>query len=459
MISKLVEILNNKSVLILGFGKEGISTYRLISKHIPTSQIAIADQNEALLKNINLDIDPDVKLYLGNEYLDNLNEYDLIIKAPGISKKILIGRVDEKKIISQTDLFLKLFSKQIIGITGTKGKSTTASLIKHILSTFSKNVIFVGNIGIPPFDLAEEIDEDTWIVFELSSHQLQDVSTSPYIAVLLNLFEEHLDHYNNLKEYHLAKLNITKYQNDDDWCVMNGDDPIIKELIDRLDPQSNKLFYSLIKKINKGAFLVKDEIIKFLLLNHESTFDVSERQSLAGDHNLLNIMAAICVSKIIEIPDDTINVAIKSFVGLRHRMEYLGKFKGIHFYNDSIATIPEATISAIKTLKKVDTLILGGKDRGVDYQRLIDFLLNSGISNLVFSGDAGKRIMNDLKADGNLKSQKLFLIQNFNELPKIILENTLADHICLLSPAAASYDMFRNFEDRGEVFKKIAENL
>ena len=459
MIKNLLKILKNKRVLILGFGKEGISTFRLISKHIPATQIAIADQNDKLLETLNLDIDSNIKLYLGKDYLEKLNEYDLIIKAPGISKKILRGKTNEHKIISQADLFMKLFSKQIIGVTGTKGKSTTSSLINHILSAYSKNVVFVGNIGVPPFDLIENIDEDTWIVFELSSHQLQDVSNSPHIAVLLNLFEEHLDHYDDLNAYYLAKLNIAKFQKDNDWCIMNGDDPIIKKLVDKLKTENNKLSYSLINNLINGASLGKDGLIKFITTNQESAFDVSKRKSLAGDHNLMNVMAAICVCKIINIPDPSILDAINSFTGLRHRMEYLGLFKGIHFYNDSIATIPEATINALKTLKKVDTLILGGKDRGIDYHGLISFLPFSGVNNLIFSGDAGKRIMNDLKSDGNLKDQKLFLIQDYNELPAIITENTLHDHICLLSPAAASYDMFSNFEERGDVFKKIAENL
>lgn len=313
MIAKLVEILKNKRVLILGFGKEGISTYQLLNKYIPSSQIAIADQNESLFENLNLDINLDVKLYLGKTYLDKLNNFDLIIKAPGISKKILNGRVDETKVISQTDLFLKLFSKQIIGVSGTKGKSTTASLLKHILSAHSNNVIFVGNIGIPPFDLVEQIDSETLIVFELSSHQLQDVSISPHIAVLLNLFEEHLDHYDDIKEYHLAKLNILRFQNDDDWCIVNDDDLNIKELIDRLGIRSNKLSYSFIKILSKGAFHLKNGIIKYILSSQESVFDVSKRRSLPGDHNLMNIMAAICTCKIVGIPDITILDAINGF--------------------------------------------------------------------------------------------------------------------------------------------------
>lgn len=459
MIDKLFEIFEGKKVLILGFGKEGISTYRLISKSIPASQITIADQNEKLLETINLEIDKRCKLYLGNSYLDNLSDHDLVIKSPGISKKILSNKVDESKIISQTDLFLKLFSERIIGVTGTKGKSTTSSLIKHILSSHFDNIFLVGNIGIPPFDLVEKINKKSWIVFELSSHQLQDVLSSPHISILLNLFEEHLDHYADLKEYHLAKINIAKYQKANDWLIVNEDDPIIQVLIDKYPAISRKLYFSIKNDLGIGAFIDKSGVIKYRHSESESTFDISKRSSLAGDHNLNNILAAICACKLLNVPDSTISTAIDNFKGLKHRMEYLGQFSGIHVYNDSIATIPEATISAVNTLKKVDTLIIGGLDRGIDYSALIDFLPVSKVNNLIFTGDAGIRIMKDLENTGKLKSQKLFLIHHFNELGEIIKNNTLRDHICLLSPAASSYDMFRNFEDRGEAFKKIAENL
>lgn len=459
MIGNLIEILKDKKVLILGFGKEGISSYRFLIKYLPAQQISIADQDERLLEKSDQQIDKRCKLYLGSSYLDSLDRFDLVIKSPGISKRILKDRVKENKITSQTGLFLKLFSDRIIGVTGTKGKSTTASLINHILSAHSSRVVFVGNIGIPPFDLIENISSETRIVFELSSHQLQDVSWSPHVGILLNLFEEHLDHYADLNEYHLAKVNIAKYQKANDWLIVNDDDPIIKVIISKYIPVSRLLSYSVKNKISNGAFTENPGKIKFRYHGTESAFDISERISLAGDHNLGNIMAAICAVKILKIPDEIISGAINSFTGLSHRMEYLGKFKGIHFYNDSIATIPEATISAIKTLKKVDTLILGGKDRGIDYSELIDFLPASGVSNLIFTGEAGNRIMNELKSSGILKDQKLFFIPDYNELPEIIRKNTLPGHICLLSPAASSYDMFKNFEERGDVFKKIAEKL
>jgi UDP-N-acetylmuramoylalanine--D-glutamate ligase len=172
----------------------------------------------------------------------------------------------------------------------------------------------------------------------------------------------------------------------------------------------------------------------------------------------MNIMAAINVCKILEVPDDIIIDGILNFKGLEHRIEYVGKFNNIHFYNDSISTIPESAIAAVKTLKDVDTLILGGYDRGVDYTNLIEFLLQSSISNLIFIAQAGKRIYDELKTKQKLK-QKLFYVNDFDEVVKIAKEKTRINSICLLSPAAASYGMFVNFEERGKVFKKLVSNL
>jgi len=173
----------------------------------------------------------------------------------------------------------------------------------------------------------------------------------------------------------------------------------------------------------------------------------------------MNIIAAICASKIMGVPDDLIDKSIKGFKGLKNRLEYIGEFKGISFYNDSISTIPQSTIQAVLSLKKVDTLILGGKDRGIDYQPLVDFLPGSGVRNLIFIGEAGKRILEGLEKSSPNRTQKWFVIKSFNEISDIVRSHTQQGFICLLSPAAASYDLFRNFEERGEVFKKIAENL
>jgi UDP-N-acetylmuramoylalanine--D-glutamate ligase len=454
----ITESLTGKKILILGFGKEGISTYNFIIKSIPGVMITIADQDEELPGKINFKINDDCKVILGQNYLDSLDDFDVIIKSPGIPYGLFKDKTDQKKITSQTELFLRSYADRTIGITGTKGKSTTSSLIKHILSSHFNHVMLVGNIGKPPFDQFEQIGPETMIVFEISSHQLENINVSPFIAVILNIYQEHLDHYENYGKYQLAKINITKFQTESNWLVLNADDVLLNDLYNTMNLKRRCISFSQNEIIGDGCYLNKTGKVFCSIMNKISEFDLSGRQYLPGDHNLMNIMAAVCVSKILDVPDAKIYQSVIEFRGLPHRMEYLGEFHGIHFYNDSISTIPQATIQAIKSLKNVDTLILGGKDRGIDYSPLIDFLPVSGVKNIIFIGKAGRRVYEGAiikkRAD-----QLFYIITEFNEIRSIVKKHTKPGTICLLSPAASSYDMFRNFEERGEVFKKIAENL
>ncbi len=456
MSDNFFKIFDGKTIAILGFGQEGKSTFNFIKKMIPLNHIIIADRN----KDIGSQLQPDelkmVSLSLGERYLEKLENVDLVIKSPGITKEKVLEYFPAEKITSQADLFIQFYSDQIIGVTGTKGKSTTSSLIQYVLEVAGKKSILLGNIGKPPFDYIQNITEETQIVYELSSHQLDDVRYSPHIAILLNLFEEHLDHYGSFKNYTNAKYNISKFQQSNDWLIINGDDPILVSKYS--DAICNKLIFSNSLHFVQGAFISDLDNVQMKLDETTCSFDFSKRSALPGNHNLKNIMAAVLAAKIAGVEDSAILKAVNSFKGLEHRLEYVGLFKGIHFYNDSIATIPEATIEAIKTLKTVDTLILGGKDRGIDYQGLIDFLPNSTIRNIVFLGEAGNRIYNGLKTNGKYKG-KMFLIEAFEEIKELILKNTASGSICLLSPAASSYDMFSNFEERGNAFKKIAGNL
>ena len=459
MHKKLLEILKDKHILILGFGREGQSAYRLLINTIPVNNIAIADQNKDVLNKLDFNVDANCRTILGEHYLESLDEFDLILKSPGISRESLSGKVIADKITSQTDLFLKLFSQQTIGVTGTKGKSTTSSLIKFILSKHCNDVILVGNIGVPPFDMYDRITEETKIVFELSSYQLEDISTSPAVSVLLNLYEEHLDHHKTYLNYQLAKFNITKFQKECDWLVLNNDDEILMKLFNGSGLNRNLLKFSLQKEIKQGAYCNEIGKINFHSDNEKVEFDFSNRKHLPGDHNLMNIMAAVCVCKLMGIPDNIISSSINEFKGLEHRMEYVGKFGGIHYYNDSIATIPEATMHAVRALKNVDTLILGGKDRGIDYSGLIEFLLKSKVRNIIFIGNAGNRILDGIKSREKNDWQKYFFIDNFEDIEEIIKKFTKPGHICLLSPAASSYDMFENFEERGKAYKRIAGKI
>ena len=206
--------LEKKKIAVLGMGREGWSTYEFLRKIFPLKRLTLIDQNHGAFTDKILD--ENSELIFGDNYLDNLSAFDLIFKAPGIPSFLIPQDITPDKISSQTDLFLKLFSKQCVGVTGTKGKSTTSSLIYHIIKESGRNVHFAGNIGIPPLSLYNEIAENDVIVMELSSHQLENISISPHIGIILNLFEEHLDHYHSYREYCLAKLNLGKFQNDGD---------------------------------------------------------------------------------------------------------------------------------------------------------------------------------------------------------------------------------------------------
>jgi UDP-N-acetylmuramoylalanine--D-glutamate ligase len=451
----LNNIISNKKVLILGFGKEGRSTYQFLRKYFPDQLFYIADQDKNLSEKYHFQSIDKIALVLGNAYMDKLTEYDLIIKTPGISlKNMETAQLKSLSITSQTDLFLHVFSKQIIGITGTKGKTTTSSLIYHILKSYTDNVLLVGNMGFPPFDQVLDVDNETFIVFEMSSHQLENCSISPHFSVLLNLFQEHLDHYQTYMDYQLAKFNIAKFQQKDDYFICNADNEEINEILSNIQLPGKMISFSLLKEVKIGCFLKENTIYCNDGKTSKPFYDTRSIRNLKGNHNLLNIMAAISVCKLIGVPEDKIVECIGSFKGLEHRIEYIGNINGIEFYNDSISTIPEATIAAVIALENTNTLLLGGFDRGIDYRNLAAFLVKSGVKNLIFIGEAGKRIfaeVNKLKC----KNKQCFEVMSFDKAVEIAIQKTAKGKICLLSPAAASYDMFKNFEERGKRFKEL----
>jgi UDP-N-acetylmuramoylalanine--D-glutamate ligase len=457
MTGNFLENLYDKKILILGFGLEGLSTLKFLLKYSPSSKITVADKDESLSENIFIK-DNHLSFIGGSDYLRKINKFDIVFKTPGISLKDVEIK-DKTKICSQSQLFIDLFKKQIIGITGTKGKSTTSSLIFHIISKYTQNVILVGNIGIPPLDLYNQINENSIIVYEVSSHQLEFNTVSPHIAILLNTFEEHLDHYNSYLEYKLAKFNIAKYQDKGDFFIYNADDEVLMKILDIIKPHAQLYPYSEKLTIQTGCLLKKDHISFIDCHDEKFKYNLNEKRKLPGHHNLFNIMPAICACKIVGIPDECISKGISTFKPLEHRIEYVGKYNNVVFYNDSIATIPEATIEAIKTLKNIGTIILGGFDRDIHYEHLMDFMLTTKIKNIIFLGDAGKRMHDIIKEKTTNNNKLLFVVKSLEDAVYTAIKKTPRDMICLLSPAAASYDMFKNFEERGKKFKQLVKEL
>lgn len=458
MQSILKSLIDHQNILILGFGREGRSTYRTIRTLLPDRTLTISDKNTNLRDEKVLINDQNVILRLGNDYLDQLSDYDLIIKSPGISLKNHSKLADELRISSQTNLFLSVFSSQTIGITGTKGKSTTSSLIYHILQKHSKNVVLVGNIGIPPFDILDQITPETLIVFELSSHQLQLVDHSPHISVLLNIFQEHLDYYNSYEQYQQSKFNIVRFQNETSWLVYNVDNTIITKFLTNFDQYRQKIGVSTHKQLNDGFYLMNGQI--FIAEEGHSVlfYDFNSPCNLVGNHNLFNMMVAAAVCRILGVKDTIIKEGFADFKPLPHRMECVGTFCNITFYDDSISTIPESTIEAVKSIPNVDTLILGGFDRGIDYTNLTDFLYQHVIPNLIFVGPAGKRL-HDISVKELSSKSHLYVCDTYSEVVKTAFKITRSGMACLLSPAAASYDIFENFEERGNTFKYLIQTI
>ncbi len=403
-----------KSVLILGYGVEGQSVHRWLKKFYPRLKIGIADQKLSIRSN-----------------------YDTIVKSPGVPPDLPAlqqARAAGKHITSATNIFFSVCPGKIIAVTGTKGKSTTASLIHAILSRVYPDVRLVGNIGNPALDYLEGSNENTLFVMEISSYQLEDIRYGPFIAVILDIVPEHLDRYHDFDKYIAAKSRIVRFQSADDFVVFNPAHKIPAKIAAK----------SPARKVH------------FSLANQESP--VIFKTSLLGQANLENCLASVVVAKIFNIPLAKIRQAIAEFKPLPHRLEYIGKFNGIDFYDDSIATIPQATVHALNALgDKVETLIVGGFDRGLDYADLGKFLVNrKGLKNLILFPDTGEKIWQAVvSAAGKSPLHLMKLpVSSMKQAVDITFANTAEGKICLLSPAAASYNLYKNFEARGDEFKK-----
>ena len=445
MINDLIDYFRDKKIIILGFGMEGQSTYKLIRKYLKNQTIYIADQKKNFEEDYDfLKNDKNIICISGDHYLNHLENYDIIMKTPGISFAGLNTKSYYHNIKSQMELLLEFFDVFTIGITGTKGKSTTSSLIYEMLKQQNINTMLLGNIGTPVFDYVDEINEDTKIVLEISSHQLEFMEVSPNIAVLLNIYPEHLDHYNSFKQYAQAKCNIFKYQNKSDKFLYNVDNETIKKLVKTTKATSYKV--SLAGSKNSEIYIKKDEVY----FEKNPIYNINQPRNLLGEYNLNNIMFVLAISEIVGLNLEKTIKTIAEFKPLSHRLEFVGNYDDILYYDNSIGTIPMATIEAIKTLNNVDTLIIGGMDRGLDYTELIQFLNESDISNIICMPKTGHDIAKKL-------TRNVYIVDTMEEAVGIAKRVTKKEKSCLLSPAAASYGFFKNFEEKGNLYQKLVK--
>lgn len=443
MYKKIIQQLSNKYIAILGFGMEGQSTYSFLRKYLKNEKIAILDQKEIIDEVFNND--NNIEFVFGPNYLDNLEKYDVIIKAPGVSLINQDISNYKDKITSQLDLLLKYYKDQIIGITGTKGKSTTTTLIYQILKNQGKDAYLLGNIGKAIFDDIESFTSESILVIEMSALQLEFSTISPHIAIITNLYQDHLDHAGTVKHYHENKLNIFKYQEKDDIGIYAGDNEYLKEYIN--DEYKSKLY--TVSLTSNSDIYIKDNYVYF---NDKKLYDINSSRTLKGDYNLENIMFVLFISELYNLDINKTTDIINNFKTLPHRLENIGTYNDITYYDDAISTIPEATISAVKALKKVDTLIIGGMDRGVDNSKLIEYLNNSDITNIICMPTTGYQIADNLKRDS-------YKVNTLKEAVQIAKEETKKDYICLMSPGASSYEFYKNYIEKGNEYQRLVKEL
>lgn len=434
----------NKYIAILGFGKEGKSTLNYIIQNVSSCKVCVLDKmnidiQEYITKINKLNKDIQLTKQTNKKYLSNLEVFDYIVKTPGINIQDINSDKNLHKITSQTELFLKYYRGKTIGVTGTKGKSTTATLIYNLLKR-KYNVKLIGNIGIPCFEVLQDEKNIDYFVFELSSHQLELVNYSPHIAIFLNIYEEHLDYYKTFESYIKAKRKIFMYQGKTDVYIYNKEQ---KDLINK-DFKFTQTVYEISTDIKENIF----------------KYEGQEINTLVGKHNIYNMIIAIEVAKLLKIDEKDILSALLEFKSLPHRLECFKELDGIKYIDDSISTIPEATISAINSFKKIGTLLIGGMDRHIDYAPLINFIKDIDVNkkegievlNIIFMYDTGKRIYEQVK-NFKLTNINIWYINNLEEATAKAKQLNKPGYVCMLSPAAASYGFFKNFEERGDKFK------
>ena len=393
-----------KNVLILGYGKEGIATEAYVRKHSPELEIRIADALQ------------------DKNYLDRQDECDIAVKTPGIPKSNVRAQYT-----TATNIFFSACKNPIVGITGSKGKSTTASLVERMLEGAGIPVQLAGNIGTPMLELLMKgLDPQAVVVLELSSYQLDDIEFSPHIAVVTNLFPEHMDYHGSVSAYYDAKKNILRFQKPDDVFMF---DPAVSTL-------------------REWAQDARARAVPFVDLPFET-----DAISLLGEHNLSNVRAAATVAGTFGVTPVQMEKAVREFKGLPHRLELVGEFKGIRFYDDAISTAPESTIAALRAVPNVGTIFLGGHDRGYDFSELEKEVRSLGMKNIVLFPESGKKMFKSRAGMNVLETTDM------KEAVAFAYKNTPQGFACLLSCASPSYGLWKNFEERGNEFAEAVRNF
>lgn len=453
--------IRNKKVAVLGIGISHIPLIKFLY-NMGVDITAFDKSDETRLKTV-LDefAGMNIKYSLGENYLDNLKGFDLIFKTPGMRydiPQILAAKEEGAKITSEMEVFFELCPARIFAVTGSDGKTTTTTLIYNMLKEQGFNCWLGGNIGMPLLDRIDEIMEDDMVIVELSSFQLHTMTKSPSVAVITNISPNHLDVHKSMDEYVQAKKNIFKYQSKKDKLVLNYDNDITREF--SKEAEGKAVFFSRKNLLEYGAMLKGDRIV-YNDGNGEAEIVETQEIVIPGVHNVENYLAA--TAAVIEFVDkDVIRRVATTFKGVEHRIELVRELNGIRFYNDSIASSPTRTIAGLNSFKEKVILIAGGYDKHIPYDVMGKFLVEK-VKGLVLIGQTASKIEKSLKDEvestGKGGDIPVYRCSSLEEAVYTAYDFATEGDVIILSPASASFDMFKNFEERGNLFKEIVNTI
>ncbi|MBI2442759.1 MAG: UDP-N-acetylmuramoyl-L-alanine--D-glutamate ligase [Candidatus Levybacteria bacterium] len=461
----------------MGLGIEGLSSVRYLSEK--GAKVTVLDErDEEFLdqKALSEAKKLGVRLITGRTSMDNLGQFDVILRSPGVKalrRELQEAREKGAAITSQTQLFLEECPCRVIGVTGTKGKGTTSTLIYEMLKKSGFDAYLGGNIGKPPFEFLNKLSSRSIVVLELSSFQLQDVTISPHIAVLLMIAPEHLNYHEDMSEYVEAKRNILRFQTKDDFVILNRDYLPTNESDIYTD---GKVFFVSRERsgVDQGCF-VRDGAIWMSMQGHasgrsapkgvqEATWKIidTEKIKLPGKHNWENVCAAVMAATLAGAAKEDVVAVLSTFAGLEHRLELVREVGGVKYYDDSFSTTPETAIAAIESFAAPEILILGGSSKHSDFTELGEVIGKAkNIKVIIGIGVEWENIKKSVeqRAEGR---PEILMIEGAKDMKTIVAaaaKIALPGDVVLLSPACASFDMFKNYKERGEQFKQEVARL
>ena len=447
-----------KKVIVAGAGKSGISAIGLLIRH--DIEVVLFDQNKEL------DVDKvlsdfsnreKISVELGELSDETISSADLFVISPGIpTDSDFVKKVEEAGLPVWGEIELAYYYSKgtIAAITGTNGKTTTTTLVGEIFKAHSDNTLVVGNIGLPYTRFADSTDAETLIAAEISSFQLETVhSFKPHVSAILNLTPDHLNRHYTLDNYYNAKIRISENQDKNDYIVLNYDDPETRARCSSIE-NTNKVWFSRIEELDEGVFVKDGKIVVKSGDEITEIMDVKDIKIL-GKHNLENVLAAVAISYYMDIPAETIEKTVSSFQGVEHRIEFVREIDNVKYYNDSKGTNPDAAIKALEAMTSTTVLIAGGYDKKSSYDEWVD-VFKGKVRCLILIGETAEDIIRCAKSHG---FNDILQAETLKDAVLLAYKTAKPGDSVLLSPACASWDMFKSYEERGTLFKEYVNEI